>query len=705
MKKVLTTVLVLSFGAVSGGVGYAVDNNYKKADIKDLNIQVEQKETTNNEQKNEIASLNSSVNKLTTEKNELLSDNAVKNEEITNLNLSVTNKQKQIEDLQKDMTAKSDKIDLLNSQLTATNAKVTSLEADIEANNVEISRLEAEGAANAETINSLKADSASKAAEIATLSQEKTDKENELNELQTNFTELQDKCQNYYMEMEESQARVTELENEIDTNNTTITDLNTQLTQKQSELEALQLSVNEKDATLTKLQNLNSLDKKMLPDGNYVYYGSSVWIFDKTTGECSCLDGITDFVVNEVAMYENNYVLTSISDKYFYVISKADYSVKRIGSKLGVKKLFNFNENIVCINDTLGYRALGSCFSNNVLWMKRISNGNFIGKECYLDLSDKTITSFPVSVDYFVQLKNSNNDVLLYSRGNGFYIFNIQQKTVSNVLSTSEILLSSGYFWDPELDCGMSALEDGNALIATSTGLMLFDIKTNTCERLENFLTSTTKFFETKNYILFEGIKNGESSRKRFVYKKKTQEIVEANVSNWSYWCIDLSEYLLIPSTSGILLYEFETDTSTTISSPCSTPLGYAVLSNGDVLITNKKSGKCYVSLFQSSTKTIKTLSSSEPIFWNNLYVLSNGKVALFSTHGGYVYGGAVFILKDYYKGLKVFDPVTSEFKMYFENDDIFVSGLNSQGMLEVNVNGIDYVFDGENFIVDLKAA
>ena len=263
MKKAfLTTAAAISFCIAAGGIGYTVTNNYNQANIKDLNTQIEQKETTNADQRQEISGLNKYINSLTVEKDNLIAENNNKSESIKNLQSDIENKQTQIENLQNDMTAKSNKIETLNSQISSNNTQISNLQADIDEKKAEIARLEAEGEDNTATINSLNADIQNKQTQISNLTADVATKTSELNDLQTRFDELEEKYGSCYDELDQSKARVTELENEIATNNTTINDLNTQLTQKQSELAALQLSINEKDETINDFKNtLNTIRK------------------------------------------------------------------------------------------------------------------------------------------------------------------------------------------------------------------------------------------------------------------------------------------------------------------------------------------------------------------------------------------------------------------------------------------------------------
>lgn len=303
-KTILATALALGFGAAAGGIGYTVTNNYNQANIKDLNTQIEQKETANADQRQEISGLNKSINSLTVEKDNLIAENNNKSESIKNLQSDIENKQTQIENLQKDMTAKSNKIETLNSQISSNNTQISNLQADIDEKKAEIARLEAEGEDNTATINSLNADIQNKQTQISNLTADVATKTSELNDLQTRFDELEEKYGSCYDELDQSKARVTELENEIATNNTTINDLNTQLTQKQSELAALQLSINEKDETINKYKDtlsgisnkyrkkeiisLNKVGDSTLDanyywsDGDNVYYNDS-YKFNKET--------------------------------------------------------------------------------------------------------------------------------------------------------------------------------------------------------------------------------------------------------------------------------------------------------------------------------------------------------------------------------------------------------------------------------------
>lgn len=346
-KSILATALALGFSAAAGGVGYAVTNNYNQAKIKDLNTQVEQKETANADQRQEISGLNKSINSLTVEKDNLIAENNNKSESIKNLQSDIENKQTQIENLQKDMTAKSNKIETLNSQISSNNTQISNLQADIDEKKAEIARLEAEGEDNTATINSLNADIQNKQTQISNLTADVATKTSELNDLQTRFDELEEKYGSCYDELDQSKARVTELENEIATNNTTINDLNTQLTQKQSELAALQLSINEKDEKITKTNKyLNSIRSNFLkknienvvsftvPDdfnslykhgffeaNGKIYYSdvsSGFYLVDFENSTISSLDRSFEFIGCDVFNVGDNVYVTSNNSIYSF---------------------------------------------------------------------------------------------------------------------------------------------------------------------------------------------------------------------------------------------------------------------------------------------------------------------------------------------------------------------------------------------------
>lgn len=83
-KALLTALLALGFGASAGGIGYVVTNNYNQANIKNLNTQIEQKETINSENEENISILTELIN-------ELKSDNQTKQQQIDNLNKQLEN--------------------------------------------------------------------------------------------------------------------------------------------------------------------------------------------------------------------------------------------------------------------------------------------------------------------------------------------------------------------------------------------------------------------------------------------------------------------------------------------------------------------------------------------------------------------------------------------------------------------------------------
>lgn len=168
-KTILTTVLALCFSAAAGGVGYAVTNNYNQAKIKDLNTQVEQKETANVDQRQEISGLNKSINSLTVEKDNLIAENNNKSESIKNLQSDIENKQTQIENL--------------NSQISSNNTQISNLQADIDEKKAEIARLEAEIATNNTTINDLNTQLTQKQSELAALQLIIAEKDNTISNL------------------------------------------------------------------------------------------------------------------------------------------------------------------------------------------------------------------------------------------------------------------------------------------------------------------------------------------------------------------------------------------------------------------------------------------------------------------------------------------------------------------------------------------
>lgn len=74
-KAILTTALALAFAGAAGGLSYAVTNNYNQANIKDLNVQIEQSQLAQKEQEKENTSLKTANKTLTDKNNELTNEN------------------------------------------------------------------------------------------------------------------------------------------------------------------------------------------------------------------------------------------------------------------------------------------------------------------------------------------------------------------------------------------------------------------------------------------------------------------------------------------------------------------------------------------------------------------------------------------------------------------------------------------------------
>lgn len=114
-KAILTTVLALGFGAASGGIGYAVTNNYNQADIKNLNTQVEQVQKANDEQKVQIKDL--------TSRNETLSSN---NESLISQNNELTSSNESLISQNSTLTLDNENLTLQNNTLIADNESLLS---------------------------------------------------------------------------------------------------------------------------------------------------------------------------------------------------------------------------------------------------------------------------------------------------------------------------------------------------------------------------------------------------------------------------------------------------------------------------------------------------------------------------------------------------------------------------------------------------
>ncbi len=129
-KTILAIALALGFSAAAGGVGYAVTNNYNQAKIKDLNTQVEQKETANAGQRQEISGLNKHVNSLTTENIELIKE---KQRIIDESNAAISEKNTIIDELTLSGQDKSDTIKSLQNDVESLQKKVSAYQEDIKA--------------------------------------------------------------------------------------------------------------------------------------------------------------------------------------------------------------------------------------------------------------------------------------------------------------------------------------------------------------------------------------------------------------------------------------------------------------------------------------------------------------------------------------------------------------------------------------------
>lgn len=126
MKKLLlTTVLTLGLSVAGGGVGYAVTNNYKQADIKNLNTKIEQVETVNAENEEKIGS-------LTNENITLANKNNQKDNENKTLLESVKEKQSKIDELQEKVKLNETEITQIKSSQAEDKSKISELETENE---------------------------------------------------------------------------------------------------------------------------------------------------------------------------------------------------------------------------------------------------------------------------------------------------------------------------------------------------------------------------------------------------------------------------------------------------------------------------------------------------------------------------------------------------------------------------------------------
>lgn len=122
-KALLTTALALGFGVASGGVGYAVTNNYKQADIKNLNTKIEQVETVNAENEEKIGS-------LTNENITLANKNNQKDNENKTLLESVKEKQSKIDELLEKVKLNETEITQIKSSQAEDKSKISELETE-----------------------------------------------------------------------------------------------------------------------------------------------------------------------------------------------------------------------------------------------------------------------------------------------------------------------------------------------------------------------------------------------------------------------------------------------------------------------------------------------------------------------------------------------------------------------------------------------
>ena len=124
-KALLTTVLTLGLSVAGGGVGYAVTNNYKQADIKNLNTKIEQVETVNAEKEEKIGS-------LTNENITLVSKNNQKDNENKTLLESVKEKQSKIDELLEKVKLNETEITQIKSSQAEDKSKISELETENE---------------------------------------------------------------------------------------------------------------------------------------------------------------------------------------------------------------------------------------------------------------------------------------------------------------------------------------------------------------------------------------------------------------------------------------------------------------------------------------------------------------------------------------------------------------------------------------------
>lgn len=716
-KTIFATALALGFGAAAGGVGYAVTNNYNQANIKDLNTQIEQKETVNADQRQEISGLNKSINSLAMEKDNLIAENNNKSESIKNLQSDIENKQTQIENLQKDMTAKSNKIETLNSQISSNNTQISNLQADIDEKKAEIARLEAEGEDNTATINSLNADIQNKQTQISNLTADVATKTSELNDLQTRFDELEEKCSNYYYELDQSKARVTELENEIATNSTTINDLNTQLTQKQSELAALQLSINEKDETISKLENFSPKKQYVLSDGNICYYDDDFIIYNKVQNKYFKVSGIKNFEISEgISIATNSYLF--ISDKcpsallINYNSNLSSYIVyKRIYVGLGQKSFINtpFGVGIKNSDDRISWH------SNNTI-VEKMSDGNYVSINCtgsslstsyIFDVKTQTYSGLNFKVLEICNLLDGihtlvstlNSDKVykfyLYDAENGF----VPLDTDYNCILTHKLASANEKL--------LMLLKSGCVVYTAPGKIMKFDPSDNSFSVLYNDTTAPTRlygcFYSTDNYVYL----NTKVDGKQILINQNTNAVSFIDYKNTYPFMYELPNGNLVGcSSNAIYCYDFESSTWNLISSIGSSIHKFSDLGNYKVLV-NTFSGSTSSTFVVDILAKTKTSIISDSNFWgldirvnDNITILYSGLHA----YGIYTNGSlkSTSMSCGLGVGIKIYNSSTGDVKSYFENDGFNSLHKKANANITFNIAGLNYTYNGETFVLDL---
>lgn len=126
-KPLLTTVLALTFGASSGAVGYVVNNNYKNADIKQLNTKIEQAETVNAEQKEQINTINV-----------IYQETAKSNTKLEQENESLKKKNDDYSKANEDLKTENEQLKSTNSQLTENNQQLAEDKNSLSSKNEEL---------------------------------------------------------------------------------------------------------------------------------------------------------------------------------------------------------------------------------------------------------------------------------------------------------------------------------------------------------------------------------------------------------------------------------------------------------------------------------------------------------------------------------------------------------------------------------------